>query len=590
MFRFIPQLHPSAKFFDPMAVDNEWQTDSSPDGGSTFDLKRMLWGRKWLLIICAFVGMGGGYYQFTKQPEVYSSSGQVLLKLSQQAIPVEGMAEVRLKDPIDEHLELIRKGKILEGAVQRLMAREEKVSTIEALGNEARMAAVISGRLRATRPNPKTNFITISYTSPIQAECQPVLEAVFASYEEYLSADQRESSDNMVARVQEAKEVLDGDLKRKRDEYRLFRQETSLLLNGEQTQNLHQDRVIGIERERAQLQLRVTEIQGELDAIESAKQRKTSREVLMIVADQMSARGAGAGANGVASATQTTITSQLLPLMVKEALLSKKLGAGHPDVQAVRIEIAVVKDALRSGIDGTDGGPDSEPSEPPKDFLDVYTEALNEELRIVVQKSVKLNALYMAEREASKSLEEEVHRNRELLDDIQRTQDLYDQILKKLEQINLVKTNDNYSVESISPPSPGYKTGPDQNRFLSMGGFGGLMVGVFLSFLLEMSDRGFRSANEINRFLGASVIGHIPQIDAERGSRVVKDRNVDKNLAVFQRPRSNVAEAYRGVRTSLLFGIEDKSHTMIQVTSPDPGDGKSTLSSNLAAALAGSGK
>ncbi|MEZ5941417.1 MAG: polysaccharide biosynthesis tyrosine autokinase [Planctomycetaceae bacterium] len=571
-----------------MAVDNEWQADSSPDGGGTFDLKRMLWGRKWLLLICAFVGVGGGYYQFTKQPEVYSSSGQVLLKLSQPALPVEGISEVRLKDPIDEHLELIRKGKILEGAVTRLQEREDKVATIEALGSPARMADVISSRLRATRPNPKTNFITISYTSPIQAECQPVLEAVFESYEEYLSADQRESSDNMVTRVEEAKAVLDGDLKRKRNEYRQFRQETSLLLNGEQTQNLHQDRVIGIEHERALLQLREKEIQAELSAIESAQRRGTSRDVLMIVADQMSARSSGAGASGVASTTQSTITSQLLPLKVKEALLLKKLGEGHPDVQAVRTEISVVEDLLRKGITGSDGGPSI--NEEPKDFLTIYTEALQEELRIVIEKGVKLTALYVEERAASRLLEEEVHRNREYLDDIQRTQDLYDQILKKLEQINLVKTNDNYSIESISTPTAGYKTGPDQNRFLSMGGFGGLMIGVFLSFLIEISDRGFRSANEISRFLGTNVIGHIPQIDAERGSRVVRDRAVDKNLAVFQRPRSNVAEAYRGVRTSLLFGIEDKTHTVIQVTSPDPGDGKSTLSSNLAAALAGSGK
>jgi capsular exopolysaccharide synthesis family protein len=51
-----------------------------------------------------------------------------------------------------------------------------------------------------------------------------------------------------------------------------------------------------------------------------------------------------------------------------------------------------------------------------------------------------------------------------------------------------------------------------------------------------------------------------------------------------------MAEAYRAVRTALYFGAHGASHRILQVTSPNPGDGKSTLSSNLAASIAQSGK
>ncbi len=568
-----------------MAPESDWQAESSPSGTSNFDLKRMLWGRKWLLLICAAVGAGLGYYQFTKEPEVFSSSGQVLLKRAQTAIPVEGMIEYGAKDPIDEHLELIRKGKILEGAVARLNALEEKVPTIEGLGSPERMAAVIGGRLHASRPNLKTNFIHISYTSPVQAECQPVLQAVFDSYEEYLSQDQKESSQNLIVQIEDARRVQGIDLAQKREAYRLFRASTSLLLNGEQTTNIHQERALKIENDRSLLMVQESKLKAQLNALDSAIRRGASIQALEIVAEQLKARSASAGAGaGTASSGLASMASQLLPLEVKAELLMKKLGAGHPQVQQIRSEIEIMRRLIaeENGITNN--------SATPRDAITIYTESLEEELRVIGEQQRTLTARFLEERTAARALDEEERLNREMADDIQRTQDLYDQIVKKLDQVSLAKANDNYSIEDISPPSVGYKTGPDQKRFLSMGGLGGLIAGLFLSFLLELSDRSFRSPGEINHFLGINVIGHIPLINSERGSKIVKDPTVDKNLAVYQRPKSHVAEAYRGVRTSLMFGLKDKSHTVIQVTSPDPGDGKSTLSANLAAALASSGK
>ena len=55
-------------------------------------------------------------------------------------------------------------------------------------------------------------------------------------------------------------------------------------------------------------------------------------------------------------------------------------------------------------------------------------------------------------------------------------------------------------------------------------------------------------------------------------------------------PHSEVAEAMRAVRTSLTFGVPMEQSRSILVTSPEPGDGKSTVAANLAIALANAGK
>src|SRR5262249_59589620 len=65
---------------------------------------------------------------------------------------------------------------------------------------------------------------------------------------------------------------------------------------------------------------------------------------------------------------------------------------------------------------------------------------------------------------------------------------------------------------------------------------------------------------------------------------------VGATLCTVLRPKSREAEAYRGVRTALYFASRTGGHKVIQVTSPDMGDGKTTLAANLAASIAQSEK
>ncbi len=65
---------------------------------------------------------------------------------------------------------------------------------------------------------------------------------------------------------------------------------------------------------------------------------------------------------------------------------------------------------------------------------------------------------------------------------------------------------------------------------------------------------------------------------------------VKRGQKVHLKPKSVVAEAYRTIRTAVFFGVPKDEAKTIQVTSPEPGDGKSTLASNLAIAMAQAGQ
>ena len=79
---------------------------------------------------------------------------------------------------------------------------------------------------------------------------------------------------------------------------------------------------------------------------------------------------------------------------------------------------------------------------------------------------------------------------------------------------------------------------------------------------------------------------------ATDGGQTVLDKQnvVAYGQKVYLEPKSVIAEAYRTIRTAVFFGVPKGGAKTILVTSPDAGDGKSTLVSNLAIAMAQAGQ
>jgi capsular exopolysaccharide synthesis family protein len=92
-------------------------------------------------------------------------------------------------------------------------------------------------------------------------------------------------------------------------------------------------------------------------------------------------------------------------------------------------------------------------------------------------------------------------------------------------------------------------------------------------------DDSVKTAEQVTQTLGLPVIGYIAEIE----------HGVDK-VYVSDNPRSPVAEAFRTLRTNLEFAGVDQPLKTLLVVSVHPGEGKSTVASNLAITLAQGGK
>ena len=86
------------------------------------------------------------------------------------------------------------------------------------------------------------------------------------------------------------------------------------------------------------------------------------------------------------------------------------------------------------------------------------------------------------------------------------------------------------------------------------------------------------------------VIGHVPAVKSQAAIAKKIGSALDPYLVSYFRPKSSSSEAFKAIRTALYFSNRGGHHKVIQVTSPTPGDGKSTIAANLAITMAQSGK
>jgi capsular exopolysaccharide synthesis family protein len=131
------------------------------------------------------------------------------------------------------------------------------------------------------------------------------------------------------------------------------------------------------------------------------------------------------------------------------------------------------------------------------------------------------------------------------------------------------------------PTTPLY---PDVRTAAIVGGLLGLAFGIAFALMRTASDRRVRAADEVEKKAGVAVVGTIPlSVHADPEARLF---DLGSSRAG---PGFAVAEAMRTLRTNLQFMDVDNPPRTIVVTSPLPGDGKSTIACNLALTLAASG-
>jgi len=131
-------------------------------------------------------------------------------------------------------------------------------------------------------------------------------------------------------------------------------------------------------------------------------------------------------------------------------------------------------------------------------------------------------------------------------------------------------------VEITDPAQPGeFPVKPNKTLNIVLGVVIGLIMGVSLAFFIEYLDTSVKTIEEVERAFQSPVLGVVPQ-------------NV--GYLLDEGPESQHAEAYRVLRTNILFSRKDEKLNTIVVVSAGAGEGKSITTLNLATVFAQAGE
>jgi capsular exopolysaccharide synthesis family protein len=266
----------------------------------------------------------------------------------------------------------------------------------------------------------------------------------------------------------------------------------------------------------------------------------------------------------LSSSAVQALRSRLSEQQRELARLAETLGDKHPDMIKTKSEIKITEDKLRVEVQAV-------------------SQALEGQIQALRQQEATLEeSLELAKKDAvevtKKSVEygilkREIQTNQALLQDLMSRAGATD-----LES-ELRATNVRIVEKAELPRGP---FSPDRIRNYQLALLIGFGLGIGLSILLERLDDTVKTPDDVKVDLGLPFLGMVPEVEVRSGAGSVQKLMSDN-------PQSSVAEAYRLLRTNLLFSSANGSGMVVVVSSANPGEGKTTTVANLAASLAQNG-
>jgi polysaccharide biosynthesis transport protein len=147
---------------------------------------------------------------------------------------------------------------------------------------------------------------------------------------------------------------------------------------------------------------------------------------------------------------------------------------------------------------------------------------------------------------------------------------------EQLDRLKLAQALQTGGAELVQPADvPSSPSSPQTKRNVLLGFILGALLGICLAALLERVDRRVRSVDELEEIYDVPILARIP-----------RSQRLSRRKAEAIGPQTQEGEAFRVLRTNLrYFNLDNGVHSIL-VTSPEAGDGKSTVARTLAMTMA----
>lgn len=456
------------------------------------------------------------------------------------------------------------------------------------------------------------NLIGLSYADKDKEIAKKVVESVVSAYAEWIESQRDKNSQGLLNSRVEAKKILEKELTSLEKEYAEWRSNVPIFISSPQAvtaqgvaiaaQNVYQTKLTDVVTRQSLNADLIRKTRAKIDILKTMMANPEEREALQswvlssIASTNAGAPGeSGGGAPGLMSAPggKAELDQQLLTARMLERRLLLVLGEKHADVLTVRRQIETILDFYyRQGLTPPNLGT-ATPAAPAgaaaagSNLAQQYLKVLESKLEELQADKIALTEAYAeAEKDARQASSYEVQ-DQSYKDDIARQKKELDGVIGQINSFELNRDQEGYSMSRTND----IRVERSLKQVIKVvGAFGllGLLTVFGLAYFREWYDTTLKTIEEIRNVIGAAIMGAVPRF--RLNDRLATLNGMSPSLVYYHRPGSREAEAYRSLRTTLFHSLKDGTDKVIQITSAEPGDGKSTTSANLAIAIAQSGK
>ena len=279
----------------------------------------------------------------------------------------------------------------------------------------------------------------------------------------------------------------------------------------------------------------------------------------------------------------TQLRQQYLDLAQREALFSSKYGESHLAVVNLRNRMQEIRRSIVDELKQIAAASKSD-----YDIAKARENSLEKALAATVAGSQTTNKAQIELRQ----LESAAKTYRALYDNFQQ------RLVDSAQEQSLPMTEARVVTRASRPLA---KSSPKSLKILAAAIMGGLVLGVGLAMLREISDRVFRTGKQVEARLNTECLAFVPLVKAgakaarasNKGAAVAASRIIASNAGllrnVIDAPLSTFAESIRAVKVSVDLSGATKSNKIIGITSSHPNEGKSTIAASLAQLTADGG-
>jgi polysaccharide biosynthesis transport protein len=529
--------------------------------------------RRWLPLVVVTGSVIGATITLTSwQQPLYESSGKLRFNKDNRVSALSGLSEqmgemsgvTNLSNPLETEAEIIRSTPLVQKTIDALNLKGDD--------NENLTPKYFLQRLKV-KSLRGTDVLAISY---VHHDPKLAADIVNTLINTYLENNIRVNRTEAVA----AREFITRQLPEV--EARVSAAEGSL------RQFKEQNNVVALEEEAKVMVAGLNDLSKQVTSTSAALGEANSRSVSLQKQLGLTAQQAIALTSVSQSAAVQEVMAQSRKIQDELALQRTRYQEEHPAIAELTAKETALQQQLQQRINETLGTTTTlSPQnlqmgalkqEITADLVKIEAERLGLSNRIQI-----LNQAINASQQRAVTLPQLEQSQRELERRLQLARSTYEQLLKRLQEVQVVENQSVGNAQIVSPAdTPENPISPRVLLNLMLGSFTALFLAILIAGLLESIDRSVKTSDEAQQLLQYPLLGEVPRILDKTGQPIP--------LPLWDQVYSPASMAFEMLQTTLGFTVSDKSLKVIAVSSALPGEGKSFVAGNLAIAVAQTGK